>query len=80
MLDHEEFDPTDILNGGRLVDAALRRGVVEALIRHKRLGEPIVEYIDGEVVLTPAEEIPDFAEELWQLNELLGDEGRGPLS
>ena len=40
-----------------LVEKALREAVTEALIRHKRLGTPIVVWRDGEVVWIPAEEI-----------------------
>ena len=38
--------------------AAVRESVREALIRHKRLGFPVVTWQDGQVVWVPAEEIP----------------------
>ncbi len=34
-----------------------RKAVTQALIRHKRLGTPIVVWRDGKVVWIPAEEI-----------------------
>lgn len=41
------------------MDLAVERAVGEAIWRHKRLGEPIVIYRDGETVTLTAEEIPD---------------------
>jgi len=41
----------------RPIERALRRGVREALIRHKKLGQRIVVWKDGEVVWIPPEEI-----------------------
>ncbi len=40
-----------------LIEKALREAVTEALIRHQRLGTPIVVWRDGKVVWIPAEEI-----------------------
>ena len=39
------------------MDAAMRRGVREALLRHKRLGESIAVWRDGRVVIVPPDEI-----------------------
>ncbi len=39
------------------VTAAIRRGVREALIKHKALGVAIATWKDGKVVLVPPEEI-----------------------
>lgn len=39
------------------MEAAMRRGVREALLRHKRLGESIAVWRDGQVVIVPPEEI-----------------------
>lgn len=39
------------------VESALNRGVREALLRHKRLGESIAVWRDGQVVIVPPEEI-----------------------
>lgn len=43
---------------GTEIDEALRRAVREALIRHKKLGNPIAVWRDGKVVIVPPEEIP----------------------
>ena len=40
-----------------LIEAAMRRGIHEALRRHKLLGESIAVSRDGKVVIVPAEEI-----------------------
>ena len=47
-----------LFRDGRVIDAALRRGVREALLAHKRAGEPIVVWQDGRVVTLKAEDIP----------------------
>ena len=39
------------------VTEALARGVREALLRHKRAGNPIVVWRDGQIVWIPPEEI-----------------------
>ena len=39
------------------ITEALRKGVREALLRHKKLGESIVIWRDGKVVVVPPEEI-----------------------
>jgi hypothetical protein len=47
------------------VERALQRAVREALIMHKRLGNPIAAWKDGQVVIIPPEEIvipPDESE------------------
>jgi hypothetical protein len=48
-----------------LVEAAMRRGVRDALLRHKLLGESIAVSRDGKVVIVPADEIvvPELPEE-----------------
>ncbi len=40
------------------IEAVLRRTVREALLMHKRAGNPIAVWKDGRVVLIPPEEIP----------------------
>jgi hypothetical protein len=47
------------------IDAAMKRGVRDALRRHKALGESIAVSRDGKVVIVPAEEIvvPDLPDE-----------------
>ena len=44
---------------GHLIDEALRRGVRDALRRHKQLGNPVVIERDGKIVWLSAEELPD---------------------
>ncbi len=39
------------------VRASISAGIREARLRHKLLGQPVVEWRDGKVVLVPAEEI-----------------------
>ena len=48
-----------------LVEAAMKRGVRDALRRHKLLGEPIAVWRDGKVVIVPPEEIvvPELPDE-----------------
>lgn len=40
------------------IDEAMRRGVREALIRHKKLGNSVAIWRDGKAVVIPPEEIP----------------------
>ncbi len=45
------------------IEKILQRAVNHALLRHKRLGNPIAIWKDGRVVIVPAEEIvisPEF--------------------
>jgi hypothetical protein len=42
---------------GREIDAALAKAVREALLEHKRAGNPIAVWQDGRVVWIPPEEI-----------------------
>ena len=46
-----------LFDEGTAIDAALKAAVRDAVLRHKRLGQPIVEWRDGHAVLTPPEEI-----------------------
>ena len=45
------------------IEAAMNKGIRQALRRHKLLGESIAVSQDGKVVILPPEEIPDFPEE-----------------
>jgi hypothetical protein len=47
----------DIYLNPSSIHAALSSAVREARLRHKLLGQPVVEWRDGQVVLVPAEEI-----------------------
>lgn len=51
-------DIAALFRDGRVIDAALRRAGREALLEHKRRGEPIVVWQDGRVVTLKAEDIP----------------------
>ncbi len=42
---------------GATIDAALKEAAREALVLHKKLGHPIVEWRDGRVVWTPPDQI-----------------------
>ena len=50
-------DSNDIYLNPSSIHAALSSAVREARLRHKLLGQPVVEWRDGQVVLVPAEEI-----------------------
>lgn len=55
-----DASPPDIdalFDDGEAIDAALKQAVRDAVLRHKRLGQPIVEWRDGRAVLVPPEEI-----------------------
>ena len=56
-----EAEPTKdiprIFEEGVLIDKALRTAVLEALRRHKLLGNPVADWQDGRVVWIPPEEI-----------------------
>jgi hypothetical protein len=57
MNSGERKDVRSIMLESDLVEQALHKAVVQAMIRHKRLGNPIVVWRDGKVVWIPAEEI-----------------------
>jgi len=56
----ENKDISTILMDEQAVERALRKGVAQALWRHKRLGQSIAVWRDGRVVHLSAEEIPDL--------------------
>jgi hypothetical protein len=58
MDQQREKSITEIFREGTAIDRALEEAVRQALIRHKKLGNPIVIYKDGKVVWVPPEEIP----------------------
>ncbi|TET34118.1 MAG: hypothetical protein E3J72_15205 [Planctomycetota bacterium] len=64
MRNKPEKDIDAIMKDGKLVDAALAAGVREALIRHIKAGEPVVEWKDGKTVWLPPEEIKKRIEEM----------------
>ena len=46
-----------IFEEGRLIDQALVESVKQALLMHKRAGNPVAEWRDGKVVLIQPEDI-----------------------
>jgi hypothetical protein len=48
----------ELFKDGAAIERAIREGVRAALLRHHKLGQPIVIYRDGKVVHVPPEEIP----------------------
>ncbi len=59
----EKRDIGEIFRTPGLIDAAMKKGARAALRRHKLLGESIAVSRDGQVVILPPEEIPDFPED-----------------
>lgn len=49
--------PTSILGTDEDIDRAIRQAVREAVLDHKRAGNPIVGVVDGEIVTILPEEI-----------------------
>lgn len=47
----------EIFEEGTLIDDALKKGVQEALLRHKQLGNPVVTWRNGKIVWLKPEEI-----------------------
>ena len=53
------------IDHGKSIERVLQRAVNHALLMHKRLGNPIATWKDGQVVIVPPEEIvvpPDVSE------------------
>jgi hypothetical protein len=57
MNPDEPKDIGAIMLNRQLVQGALREAWTRTLIRHKRLGDPIVVWKEGKVVWIPADEI-----------------------
>jgi hypothetical protein len=58
MHDTYEQSRREIAAKAALIERAANQGVRAALLQHKRAGNPIVVWRDGQVVWVPAEEIP----------------------
>lgn len=57
-MSKEAFDPIDrAFAEGASIDRALEAAVREALRQHKRAGNPVVEWRDGEIHWIPPDEI-----------------------
>lgn len=50
-------DIAALFEDGKEIDAAMRRAVREALLKHKRLGNPVADWQDGKVVWVQPEDI-----------------------
>jgi hypothetical protein len=58
MSDHNKLQlPLDLCRDAKEIEKILQLAVREALIMHKRLGNPIATWRDGQVVIVPPEEI-----------------------
>jgi hypothetical protein len=57
MPDEPERDIEELMMDDALIDGALAEAVREAVLRHKRLGNPIAVWENGRVVWIPPEEI-----------------------
>jgi hypothetical protein len=57
VIEHGQPTSAELLKEVEPVTAAAREAVREALTVHKRLGNSIVEWRDGRVVIVPPEEI-----------------------
>jgi hypothetical protein len=55
-------DIAAIFANGKAIERAMTRAVREAVLRHKRLGQPVHTWRDGQVVEIPPGEIPDDGE------------------
>jgi hypothetical protein len=61
MIDTSKYDSetlNELLTESAAVEVAVRDSVREALLMHRRIGNPIATWHDGEVVLIPADQIP----------------------
>ena len=47
----------ELFRDGKEIDAALRNAVQQALLQHKKAGNPVAEWRDGKVVLIKPEDI-----------------------
>ena len=47
----------ELFRDGKEIDTALRNAVQQALLQHKRAGNPVAEWRDGKVVLIKPEDI-----------------------
>lgn len=57
MKDIQEKSINEIFAEGTLIDKALKQAVREAILQHKRAGNPIVVWRDGKIVWLKPEEI-----------------------
>jgi hypothetical protein len=56
------------------IEIAMQEAVNEAILLHKRLGLPMVEWIDGKIVWTPADQLEIVDVESMRRSGILGGE------
>lgn len=56
---HKKVDITELFRQGDAIDRAIRKGVRDALERHRRLGEKVVVWKDGKIELVLPDPIPE---------------------
>ena len=56
-MSEKRVDIGRIMREGTLVDEAIRKAIRDAMLSHKRLGDPVVGWKDGKVVWIPADQI-----------------------
>ncbi|MCF6153112.1 MAG: hypothetical protein E3K38_12650 [Candidatus Kuenenia stuttgartiensis] len=48
----------EFFSNGREIDEALQQAVKEALLKHKKAGNPVVSWKDGKIIWIQPEDIP----------------------
>jgi hypothetical protein len=56
------------------IEAAMQEAVNKAILLHKRLGLPMVEWIDGKIVWTPADQLEIVHIESMRRSAIVDDE------
>jgi hypothetical protein len=59
----KDKSPSELIDDTERVTRSIRKGIREALRRHKLLGQSVVVWENGAVRWVPPEEIPDFEDE-----------------
>ena len=57
MNEKKKVDIGRTIREGTLVDEAIRKATRDALLMHRKLGQPVVGWKDGKVVWVPADQI-----------------------
>ena len=57
MSEKKALDIGRIIREGTLVDEAIRKAIRDAMLMHKKLGDPVVGLKNGKVVWIPADQI-----------------------
>ena len=61
-LSNSDSTPAERAGDLERIERALRAAIQDALLRHKRDGDPVAVWRGGRVVWLPPEQIPDFDE------------------